>query len=301
LKILNTSATKYLDNTQFFNNVGAPKIISEEFNVNNIKIEIVKRVGLEIFAFEKGYLGFYNNSNNLINYNPNHKIHVFENCSYEYYKNYLDKSLTPENLELKLDTIRTKKFNELKPKIEKYFYNVLHAYERSQNNINTILSIITEIVCNSMLYSYSACSAMLQSKDNKTTISISDIGIGFEGSFIKKPNFDNFVTRNFKSHYKKKLKNYLLIFDALHYSKSKERDNLYTLLVHILEKGGKMRIHYDNVQVIFTSNRCSGCDVIPMKCAKCLLDNLTSDYLISPVRFYESNYQGVHIEVELNF
>lgn len=301
LKIFNTYANKFLDSSNFFCNAGQPKLISETHIDNDSKKEIVKKVGLEVFSFDERFLGFYDSSNKSITYNPNHKIQVFDNCSYDYYQNYLDEALSKEMLELKLDTIRTKKYNELKPKIEKYFYNVLHAYERSQNDVNTILSVLTEIVCNSNLYSYSPCIAILQSKDNKTKISISDIGIGLEGSFKHKPNFDYYVTNNFISIYKEKLKNYLLIFDALHYSKKKERDNLYKLLILILSKEGKMRIHYKNAQVVFTSNRCNGCEIIPLECAKCLLSKLSSDYYISPVRLYENNFQGVHIEVELNF
>ena len=132
--------------------------------------------------------------------------------------------------------------------------------------------------------------------NSKTYISVSDVGLGFEGSFNSKPNFENYVTNNFHSTNKEKLKNYLLIFDALHYSMNKDRENLYTLLNLVIDNGGKMRIHYENVQIIFTSNRCKGCDIIPLKCAKCLLKNLTSDIQISPVRFFGYIFKGVHIE-----
>ena len=301
LSILNTIATKFLESTRFFDNVGNPKIIGEKFNVDNTQTEIVKEIGLEIFDFNPKYLGFYNYTNIQKSYNPNHKIQIFENCSYEYYKNYIDKSIPSDELEKVLDTIRTKKYNELKPKVEKYFYQILYYGSRRKQDVKFLSSVLTEIICNSVLYSDSLCAAMLQSKDGKTTISVSDIGIGFAGSFKHKPNFDYYVTDKFENPYKEKLKNYLLIFDALHYSKNKERENLFSLLKLVIETGGKMRFHYDNVQVVFTSNRCRNCDIIPLRCAKCLLDNLSDDKNISPVRFFDSTFQGIHIEVDLDF
>ena len=301
LEILNTYATRFLESTLFFANVGKQKQIGEEIIRNNLRVNEVKFVGLDIFNFDTGFLGFYGNKSQLSPLNPDHKIQIFENYSYRYYENYLDKSIPVEKLEELLDTIRSKKYNEIEPYVYTYFHDILEYKYRDKTHVKTILTILSEIITNSVLYSYSSCIAMLQSMNGRTKISISDSGIGLEGSFKYKPNFDQYVTREFSSQYKEKLRNYLLIFDALHYSKGKDRKNLYTLLKLVIEKGGKMRIHYDDVQVVFNSSRCRTCEVIPLKCAKCLLDNLSDDKLISPVRFFNHIFKGIHIEVELDF
>jgi len=301
LKLLNTSATYFLDSINFFKHVGEKDFIGETIIENGFEKNISKKIGLDIFEFEKGYLGFYNNVGIQKSLNPNHKIQIFDNCSFEYYKNYSDEEIPPDKLEKVLDTIRTKKFNELKPKVKKYFYKTIHYKHREKDDVDSIISILTEIISNSILYSDSHCFAMLQSKDDKTKISISDIGIGLKGSLKYKPNFDFHISKTYKGDHKEKLKNYLLIFDALQYSMSKHRENLFSLLKLIIKKGGKMRIHYDDVQVVFTTNRCGNCDIIPEKCYKCLLNNLSNDKLISPIRFFDWTFKGMHIEVELDF
>ena len=67
---------------------------------------------------------------------------------------------------------------------------------------------------------------------------------------------------------------------------------------------GTMRIHYNDTQVIMTSNRCSDCKrFAPKECVKCLLDNYnpTNEASKSNLRFFDSLYRGVHIEIELKF
>lgn len=309
LEYLRINSTKFLESTMFFNYVGPDKIIEEEFFYNNQVIRERRKIGFDIFKFNSNNLGFYNNSTKSFDYNKDHKIHVYDNISYEYYKNY-NEIKDKDKLEEKLDSIRTKINRDLEPKVKKHFSRIIKYNERPDNEVKTILKILTELICNSILYSYSPCIALLQSKSNidfetkekrkKTYLSISDIGIGLAGSFQYKPNFKREVTKTFQSKFKKQLENYLLIFDALHYSKEKNRENLYTLLKLVINSGGKMRIHYDNVQVVFTTKRCFGCEVIPNKCAKCLLDNFSTDPLISPIRFLPYIFKGIHIEVELD-
>lgn len=300
-KFARVSSTKYLESTKFFDNVGEEKEIGEEFSVDGNRILKTKKIGCSLFDFDKNELGFYNNQHDLSSYNTEHKLQVFNDSSYEYYKNY-NEITDKYKLDLILDTIRTEKFNVLKPLVEKYFFNILYKNNHTQYQITEILQILTEVICNSILYSGSLCAAMLQTRENKTTISISDFGVGFEYSFKQKPNFKYSVTDAYLGENKEDLSKYLLIFDALEYSKNKKRENLYTLLEIVINGGGKMRIHYDNVQVIFTSNRCRKCQTIePVKCSTCLLNSMSHDKLISPVRFFDSKFQGVHIEVELNY
>jgi len=332
LKILNTSATKFLDSINFFNHVGERNTVSETISENGFEKTIIKEIGIDIYQFEKRFLGFYDNKNLQKSFNPDHKLQIFRDDSYEYYKNYLefdfekikklntlnkeDKLIILKDIELlekRLDTIRTEKYYQLEPQIKRHFYKNILYKQKTENNgspieikrdekeVKTILKILTELVLNSTLYSYSNCSVMIQSKDNKTKISISDTGIGLLGSLKYKPNFDYYITKSYSGEYKEKLERYLLVFDALHYSMNKNRENLFTLLQLIINNGGKMRIHYDNVQVIFTTNRCYNCEIIPEKCYKCLLSSLSNDKNISPVRLFDNTLKGIHIEVELDF
>ena len=67
---------------------------------------------------------------------------------------------------------------------------------------------------------------------------------------------------------------------------------------------GTFRIHYNDTQVILTSKRCRTCTKFnPEACAKCLLSNYnpTEDVSISNLRFFNSIYRGIHIEIELKF
>ncbi|MFV0501775.1 MAG: hypothetical protein ACK5MH_09325 [Bacteroidales bacterium] len=299
-------STKFLDEIWFFDNVGKPKTKSEIISTV-VKGQIYGKenrynMGEDLYDFDPRYLGFYNNLNQQHLNNPEHKVRIYEDDSYSYYKNF---DIYKEE---ELDAIRTDKFNKLKPIIEKHFENIISKiYDNKQ--IQTILNVLTEIICNSVLYSGSSCAAMLQSRNNKTIISISDFGVGFEYSFNKKKEkFGDeyeYVFKEFTEEEQIKYKNYIYIFETLEYSKKKSdyRENLYTLLRDIaIKMNGKMRIHYNDTQVIFTSNRCNHCsDINPIECSKCLLQSYSEDKYISPVRFYNSKYQGVHIEVEFNF
>ena len=147
---------------------------------------------------------------------------------------------------------------------------------------------------------------MLQTKNNETKISISDCGVGFEYSFEKKQEKFNKEYKNvfneFSVEEQIKYKNFLFIFETLNYSKEKSiaRNNLFTLLKIVLGKNsnndikeGIFRIHYNDTQVIFD----------PKVCAKCLLSNYSpiNDVQKSNLRFFDSTFRGVHIEVELKF
>lgn len=302
LKFARISSTKFLDNAGFFDNVGKEKNYSEIINIGGYKNEVIKKQGLNLYDFDPRLLGFYNNQHTQKQFNNEHKVHIYNDSSYEYYKLFSDPDISKDNLDTFLNSVRTNKFNELKPFVEKHYYNILYREKRTENEVKIILNVLSELICNSILYSGSLCAAMLQSKNNKTLISVSDFGVGFEYSFNLKPNFEYLVLKSYGKIENNNLKKYLLIFEALNYSKNKNRANLFTLLRYVINNGGKMRIHYDTTQVVFTSNRCNKCeDIEPIKCSSCLLNNKSDDQLISPVRFFKDIFQGVHIEVELNF
>lgn len=319
LEIARTKATKFLDDGWFFRAVGHPNIFSEEINdEDGIQHTINQKTGYEIYDFEPKLLGFYNNSNISKSYNADHKVYVFREDSYNYYSKFIQVNIT----EKELDDIRTDKLTELEPFIIKRYFEILYREGDPTLNIKdaqVVSAILTELITNAVLYSGSHCSAMLQRIGNITKISISDGGVGFGYSLEKKKEKFGKEYRNvfdeFSAVEQVKYKNFLYIFQTLSYSKEKEestsRENLFTLLKMILKKQGKseiqegiIRIHYNDTQIIMTSNRCSACTKFdPKECAKCLLRNYNpaTEVSKSNLRFFDGLFKGVHIEVELKF
>lgn len=312
LDIVNTNAIKFLDDGWFFKAVGKRMVYGEEFT-NEFKIrQIIKQeTGYEIYDYEHQMLGFYNNEHVSIPFNPDHKVYVYPDESFLYYNKFIQDDVSEEDLGL----IRSDKYHELMPSIKKRYWNVLKTL--NDDNKRTVLESITEIITNAVLYSGSPCSAMLQTKNNETKISISDCGVGFEYSFEKKKQkfgkeYKN-VFNEFGIEEQVKYKNFLYIFETINYSKIKSvaRDNLFTLLEIVLKKKenknideGTIRIHYNDTQIIMTSRKCSNCDKFgPPECARCLLShyNPGNEASKSNLRFFDSIYRGVHIEVELKF
>lgn len=319
LEIVNTNATKFLDNGWFFNAVGKNIVFGEELTDEfGIRQIIKQETGYGIYDFNSGMLGFYNNSNVNKPYNSNHRVFVFREDSFRYYSRFIQTNTT----EKELDSIRTDKLTELEPLITNRFDDVLYeqgSLTLNEENSRVVLAILTELITNAVLYSGSHCSAMLQRIGNITKISISDGGVGFGYSLEKKKEKFGKEYRNvfdeFSSVEQEKYKNFLYIFETLSYSKEKEertaRENLYTLLKTVLKKHGEsefqegtIRIHYEDTQIIMTSNKCSDCNKFaPKECAKCLLRNYNPAIEVSKsnLRFFDGFFKGVHIEVELKF
>jgi plasmid maintenance system killer protein len=319
LLLARVSSTKFLDNAGFFDHVGKQKLYGEEFavveNDQIIRKEDLQTRGKDIYDFEPRLLGFYDNQATSDSYNSEHEVHVYDDDSYSYYIKFIDPATSKEEL----GAIRSRKYEYLKPRIEKRYSNILRKIDNKEQ-ISIIINILTEIITNSVLYSGSLCAAMLQSFRDRIIISISDFGVGFEYSFEKKREKfgeeNREVFNDFKEIDQSKYKNYLYIFETLNYSKKRgqadKRDNLFTLLIGILGevvmgknpniRNGTMRIHYNDTQVVFTSDRCQKCgDIDPKKCARCLWEHRSEDRQRSPVRFFKSKFQGVHIEIEFKF
>lgn len=314
LEIKNIMSTKFLDNGWFFKAVGRKNRFNEELDVDGFgeRNKNQHETGHNIYVFNPEMLGFYNFSNISKKYNSDHRVYVYKDESYYYYSEFIRECVSEEEL----GKIRSKKYDELKPDIATKFWNILKEIPNDKNK-KTILDVLTEIITNAILYSGSHCSAMLQTKNNETKISISDHGVGFEYSFEKKQEkFNREYKKVFNEFSKKeqmKYKNFLYIFETLYYSKDKSiaRDNLYTLLRIVLKKDdnygideGIFRIHYNDTQVILTSKRCCACNKFePVACAKCLLGsyNPSNEMSLSNLRIFDSTFSGVHIEVELKF
>lgn len=320
LEIIRTNATRFLDEGWFFRAVGRPSIFSEEvIDEDGISHTINQKTGYEIYDYEPKLLGFYNDSNVSESYNARHRVYVFREDSYSYYSRFNQESIT----EKELSDIRTDKLTELEPLIKKRYGALLYK-ENGKPTLNLkdahiVTDILTELITNSVLYSGSHCSSMLQRIGNITKISISDGGVGLGYSLEKKKEKFGKEYRNvfdeFSAVEQVKYKNFLYIFQTLSYSKEKEestsRENLFTLLKIVLKKQGEsdiqegtIRIHYEDTQIIMTSNKCSECNKFdPKECAKCLLRNYNpaTEVSKSNLRFFEGLFKGVHIEVELKF
>lgn len=164
---------------------------------------------------------------------------------------------------------------------------------------------IAEIVCNAQLYSMDVSFVCVQAITSEVCISISDIGIGISESLQKKGvEFDLQVMSLLKT--KKEalesgaLKDFIGLFTALKISESDKRDfNLWSLIRHVTEHKGTIRIHTNRIQVLFTSNKCGGCkNHNSINCMQCVLRRFTSDFRYSPLRIFRENLPGVHIEID---
>ncbi len=300
LKIINSEAIGFLNHINFFKIVGPKSEISEDIYIKNARYLNSYITGLDIYNFEEGFLGFYGNKHELPKYRKEHKAHVYLNNSYEYYTLY-NSFKNDKNLERILEEKRTKTYEDFElNKIPKDFGIVLSDYIINTEFYFEIIKILSEIVTNAVLYSYSPCIAMLNTNKFKTTISISDFGIGLEGSIKYKPSFNREITEFFKkeSLYSTRLNDFLLIMDCLNYSKNKDRENLWRLKERIKLIQGVLRIHYNTTQVVFAS-KCNDCKKDVFDCAKCILKSAKDDIEKSSLRIYPNTLKGFHIEIEI--
>lgn len=301
LLITNTTVIGYLKHTGFFDIVGKQKEKSEKVVISGHEFYNSYTTGIDIFNFDEGFFGFYNQQQTKKEYRREHKIHYYPNQSYDYYKIY-NEDITSEEKEIKLENIRNSVFEDYTlKKIPKDFARVLSDYIQDAFFSDKLVKIFGEIVTNSVVYSFSSCIAILQTDEFKTTISISDFGVGLEGSVKYKTSFERVVTNKFKGTQidKPQFEAFLLIMDCLHYSKKNNRENLWQLKQTTLELGGVFRLHYNNTQIIFTSNRCYNCEKDIIDCTNCLIKNINTELVISPLKIFRDKLSGVHIEIEI--
>ncbi|AIF53525.1 hypothetical protein [Pelosinus sp. UFO1] len=167
--------------------------------------------------------------------------------------------------------------------------------------VKKTLDVLTELICNSILYSGTECFAFMQTNKYGSKISLSDYGIGFRKSLERKNIKLKVLEANYKIYSQKTgidLEDFLVIMDVLSYSKSKERENLWELKNIITKNNGILRIHYQSAQVIFTHNKCKNCEEDIKKCLDCLLETADRDPQYSSARFFKTKFPGVHVEVE---
>ena len=261
---------QYLYHIRFF-------IIADEFN---------------IFDYDKSFLGgFYKKE-----YRKEHKIQDFDRYYEEYYSlNDYDRRIFKDGLYDRL----------VGHDIPECFFKILmdtHIFTKEQ--IEVIIKIIAELVCNSSLYSKSIPICYVHTNRYKTIISIGDVGIGFAESLKHNKAINYKLASIFKKNkiYEpiiNNLNDYITIFEVLNFSMNQPRSNLWTLKNMIVNKNSIIRIHYNATQVMFSGSRCFKCNKSAYDCSLCLLKSYNYNKQISPVRFFNTGLNGVHIEVEL--
>jgi len=278
-----------------------------QFHKNKITLAIGRDYRLisylqnsQFFRIAKPYY-FYDSDlseTSMYDYRPEHRIDEYNHLSNNYYS-LKDNKLRVDYRDSLFETLRYKT-------VPKNFKTIITDVLKDPDDIYNTLNIVTELISNGMLYSYSPTISSVQTNKYKTIISVSDIGIGFRKSLDQKEDFKTKQLSNMrllKSKYKgigKGLDDYLSIMDALVYSSNQNRSNLWALKNLITSNHGIFRIHCMSTQVVFTYSRCEKCHKEAKECTICLLDGYRTLKSVSPVRFYDVIYPGVHIEAEFD-
>lgn len=178
----------------------------------------------------------------------------------------------------------------------------------SEDIIDLTLDTIAEIKSNSIIHSKSKSFTYVASNRYGTYVSLADCGIGFEQSFIDKGVNLEFIDTEYDGK-KARVRDFYVIMSVINYSYKKHcedgREDLWTLIRSIVQSNGSVKIHYGNVQVIFTTARCRRCTEYVLqqksvlKCVKCMMRDFTDDDY-SPVKIFDVKYSGVHIEFIIN-
>lgn len=162
--------------------------------------------------------------------------------------------------------------------------------------IRECIEILSEAIANSILYSRSYTYAFLQTDRFKTSIGVSDSGIGFQKSLaLREYDTTCFKYKGLNDSYN----DFLAIMKALKYSEEKKRKNLWRLKKVITSKGGTLRIHNRTTQIIFTGNKCGRCEKECVEeCFECMLDS-NQNSIYPNLRIFEAGLSGVHIEIQI--
>ena len=186
-----------------------------------------------------------------------------------------------------------------------------------ENIIDCTIEGLAEILTNASIYSQSQGYAYLASDRFGTKGSVCDCGIGLQESFEQQGYNCEWILNNKDILEHPELKNYYLIMEIMNYSyckhKSGERCNLWTVQNDLTRYGGTFKVHYGNIQVVFSSKRCKECQKISYfneygdrecfaddlkPCLKCLRDEYLNNQ-DATIRNYEVAFRGVHIEFEI--
>lgn len=256
------------------------------------------------------YFLTYSDNRNIFNYNneiigdlnayrQNHRLHRIP----------ADKSYSKMRTQLEKEEYRVK----LTENIASYFYqNEINIITNdfdifTATEVDSIIICLSELTSNSAIHGESVSYTFVQTGKFNTLISTGDIGVGFS-SLSKKDGGAN-ISNKFKKE--SKYRYMYKVLDALEYSKNRYlekhihslRDNLFSVLLLLMRKNCKMRIHYLNTQLVF-SGKCHKCigklgnEEIKkwnfIDCAHCFQEPRERSIFID-----SSGLAGVHIELEI--
>ena len=175
--------------------------------------------------------------------------------------------------------------------------------------IRRIILNIIQLCRNGIYHSDSSCFATIQlNKYNNFLCSVSDSGIGFYQSFLKKIksgwNSLRFITREEFFELKGVEKNIYAIFEAIFFRYDNSEHGLFDVFDYILSESvnGTIRVHSDNSRLVFTKNtylkyfekdKLSIEDI--HKAIKYFLKQVGND----DSNVVTSSFRGVHIEFEI--
>jgi len=269
--------------------------------------------GLNIFDFNEGFLGGFS-SYIKKEQRKEHQIH--------YYLPLIDKS---DDLYAHDTLIENLSLFTLREQFEEVLRDSI-----PEDHINESIESIAEPISNGILHSESLTWAISQTTSgeySKTTLSIVDVGIGFEESLKKKGITPKIVNQaKNKGLYKESLNDFFFIMEAIYFSMIKNRRGLIDFIFNVASNG-TVRIHYQSTQIIFTpriilkSTDLFNCrqeiiagfdeeesiseaieEKVIMKMFDLigiLLDLRTNDKRFSPIRIFDVIFKGVHVEFEI--
>ncbi len=257
---------------------------SNFFNVSNLPF-------LNLFEYDEELV---NEASFFINkeYRDKHKIHYYK-PDLNYYN-----LLTEEEQQV----ARSEMYQAIRYGVVPNDYREVIQDKQLLNveEIDILLDIFSEIICNSILYSKSISYSFLQTGKYNSSIAISDAGIGFKKSLAQKSNFDYYIYKKYSKQLDTNIyEDFLYMIEVLYYSMNQNRRNLWSLKNIIVNCGGTLRIHYNSTQIIFNSSRCAGCRKSAEDCIRCFLDRFYENQKVSALRIFPGKLRGVHIEVEI--
>jgi len=289
----------YLTKTNFFKICG--------------KKTLTNPLGLDIFDFNEGFLGGFSSYINK-EQRKEHQVYYYLPSTEKADDLYSHDSLI-ENLSL--FTLR-EQFEEVlrDSMLEDYIYESIES--------------VSEPISNGIIHSESITWAISQTTPgefSKTTLSIVDVGIGFEESLNRKGIIPTIVNQAKKMGlYKNSLNDFFYIMEAIYFSMVKNRKGLIDFIFNVASNG-TVRIHYQSTQIIFTpriilnstglyecrqevtkeldtKNKISKLTEVKVKekmfeLINVLLDMRTNDKRYSPIRIFDVIFRGVHIEFEI--
>lgn len=222
----------YLQNVGFFNIVNMANPMNPE--------------GLNIFKFDERFIGGFSNYD-IKDKRKEHKIRCYlaEN-NYNLALNDSEKEEYRDRLVERLENID----------LPNHFGAVLNDKELTRERLYESYERLAEPISNGILHSQSPTTALIQTTKYKTSVSVSDAGIGFEKSFsCKNIKFDLIDRIKSENQFTETLHDFYIILQILYYSMTKIRNGLIDFIIDvILVNNGTVRLHYNSTQIIITTS-----------------------------------------------